>query len=102
MIMEMLLLLLNLILIKLHRKGLIGLRYFEFIILYYLYSIQVICDVVKPRKPVPEIRPPPVKAPQQKKLDQSEQNFARVKLGLSDYFKQKFLSISCSTSGTFN
>ncbi len=61
-------------------------KYIDFRILYLLFSIRVKCDVVKPRKPVIENRPPPVKVLQQKQLDQSEPKFAPVKLGLSILF----------------
>jgi hypothetical protein len=57
------------------------LKYFDFRILYILYSIRVKCDIVKPRKPVTENRPPPVKVPQQKHPDQYEPKFAPIKLG---------------------
>ncbi len=61
----------------------VRLKYFDFIILYYLYSINVKFDFVKPRKPVTENRPSPIKVPQQKKFERLEQKFAPVKLGLS-------------------
>jgi hypothetical protein len=51
-----------------------------------LYSIRVKCDVVKPRKPVIETHPLPVKASHQKKPEQSEPKFAPIKLGLSILF----------------
>ena len=44
-------------------------------------SINVKCDIVKPRKPLIEARPPPAKATQQKKSDQHSSKYAAVKLG---------------------
>jgi hypothetical protein len=58
------------------------LKYFDFMILYHSYSIRVKCDVVKPRKPAIDIRPPLAKPSQQIKPDRSASKYAPVKIGL--------------------
>lgn len=66
------------------------------------FSIRVKCDVIKPRKPAIETRPPPVKASQKEKSHRPEPKFAAVKLGLLflsfgrfriGFFSWSFLSV---------
>ncbi|CAF1551381.1 unnamed protein product [Adineta steineri] len=47
-------------------------------------NIRVKCDLVKPRKPAMEIRPPPTKTPQQIKTDRSASKYASVKIVLPE------------------
>lgn len=57
---------------------------FCLLILYYvLDSVRVKCDVVKPRKPALDTRPPPPKPSPSIKPSRSDTKFAPVKLGLS-------------------
>lgn len=65
------------------------------------------CDVVKPRKPAMDTRPPPVKGPQQEKPQRSEPKFAAVKIGMFFFFLLQSIQtnlsfLSPSASGAVN